>query len=67
MEVLAAKGRSLTRSLAFSLVPSTASRPPSTRMVVEAQNEGLAARFCVMAASTMRWSRKVTWYIHSLR
>ena len=56
-EVRAANGISRTSSLAFSVVPSTASRPPMIRMVVEAKNEGLVDRFWMTMPSTTRTSR----------
>jgi hypothetical protein len=66
-EVRAAKGSSRTNSVAVSVVDSTASRPPMTRMVVEAKNEGLADRFCTTTASSTRLSRAVACHIQRTR
>ena len=66
-EVRAANGRSRTSSVAFSVVPSTASRPPMIRMLVEAKNCGLPERFCTTAESTMRFSRRVACSIQCQR
>ena len=55
--VRAANGISRTSSVAFSVVPSTASRPPMIRIVVDAKNDGLVDRFWITTPSTTRTSR----------
>ncbi len=54
--VRAANGRSRTSSLALT-VPSSASRPPMIKIVVEARNDGLIDRFWITTPSSTRTSR----------
>jgi len=65
--VVWANGMSSTRPAAFSVVPSTASKPPMIRMVVEQKNEGVCDRLWVMSPSSMRGSRPEACIIHRTR
>ena len=65
--VRAANGISSTSSVALSVVPNTASRPPMIRIVVEAKNDGLVDRAWITTPSSTLTSRCVTCNIHSRR
>ncbi|MCY1552905.1 hypothetical protein D9M68_893360 [compost metagenome] len=58
-DVAWANGISLISSVALSVVPSRANRPPMTRMDVDEKNEGVCESVCVMRPSSMRGLRAV--------
>ena len=57
MVVACANGMSCISPAALSVVPSTASRPPMIRMVVEQKKEGVFDSVCVIRPSNIRGSR----------
>ncbi|MCY1562608.1 hypothetical protein D9M68_1000360 [compost metagenome] len=57
--VVCANGISLISSVALSVVPSRANRPPMIRMEVDEKKAGVLDSVCVMTPSSMRGSRAV--------
>ena len=46
-------------SVALSVVPSSANKPPMAKMEVDEKNAGVLERVCVIRPSSMRGSRAV--------